>query len=160
PSLTAFARERGLRPAVLQEFGVRAVVHQNRNALRYPTSVGVDRIKFVDGRKPKYIWAAKGGKAHWYNLEGAMAVLQDGGGARLYLVNGEPSVWACVAENVPAVCVASGEGPPPTAAMVAELRDRLASLHRPVEIAVAYDADRAGTAGGPKVAAALRAAFE
>src|SRR5438552_15667941 len=64
PDIDAFARERHLPVAVLREFGVRALVHQGRPALRYPTLIGVDRIKFTDRRKPKYTWATKGGRRH------------------------------------------------------------------------------------------------
>ena len=39
--------------------------------------VGIDRVKFLDGEKPKYKWAAKGGKAHWYGLDTALALLHE-----------------------------------------------------------------------------------
>ena len=86
---------------MLQKFGVTPDVWSDRPALRYPTPLGIDRVKFVDGKKPKYLWAAKGGGAHPYGLEHALPLLllQQEGERILYIVNGEPSVWACASRG-------------------------------------------------------------
>src|SRR5262245_36398227 len=78
PRLEEFARTRSLSFETLRQFGVRPVVEYGRPALRYPTSVGIDRLKFLDEQKPKYRWASKGGRAHWYGLRAAIANLRGG----------------------------------------------------------------------------------
>src|SRR5262249_14591720 len=109
PRLEDFARDRCLHLETLRHFGVRPIVECSRPALRYPTSIGIDRVKFLDGMKPKYRWATKGGRAHWYGLERALTALGTTG-PTVYIVNGEVSVWACAQAGVPAVCPCSGEG--------------------------------------------------
>ena len=79
PSLVEFAQARRLPVELLKDtFGVRAVVHQGRPALRYPTTLGVDRLKYLDRAKPKYTWATKGAGPHWYNLDRALELLHAG----------------------------------------------------------------------------------
>src|SRR5262249_22779256 len=94
PRLEDFARARHLTLETLGQFKVQPVVVCGRPALRYITFVGIDRLKFLDGRKPKYRWVEKGGRRHWYGLRGALEALQRGA-TPLYIVNGEVSVWAC-----------------------------------------------------------------
>src|SRR5262249_31469736 len=60
PDLAAFSRARAFPVAVLREFNLRPGVAKGRPAFRYPTAVDVDRVKFTDGHKPKYIWAERG----------------------------------------------------------------------------------------------------
>ncbi len=154
-----FARERGLDPAVLaDEWGVRAVGGK-RPALRYPTDLGADRLKFLDDSKPKYKWAESGkGHAHLYGMKRAMALLRTTGTgpATLYVVNGEPSVWGADLHGVPAVCLACGEGASGAAARLApELIAAITELGHDVAVRVVFDIDPAGRSGGPAVAAAL-----
>jgi P4 family phage/plasmid primase-like protien len=157
PSLEQFAAQRGLTVAILQSWKITPVVHARRPALRYPTPVGVDRIKYTDGVKPKYRWAekGKGGRIHWYGLERAVAALRAGEQV-LYILNGEPATWAAEARGVAAVCLAGGETARLTPVLVAELRGALGALSS-VKIRVVYDADSTGHAGAPVAARALRA---
>ena len=143
-----FTRARHLNASPLLKAGVREVVFGDRPALRYPTPRGVDRNKFLDRGEPKYSWATKGGSACWYGLRRAKAM----GGPLVYLVNGEPLVWACSQENVPAVCLCAGEGTPPTPELVAEL-----AASGFTRVSVVYDLDDAGRNGAPLVVEALRA---
>ena len=148
-NLNIFCDERGLdRESLVERWKVKEGVHQNRPCLRSPTALGVDRIKFLDGTKPKYRWAATGGKAHWYGMEAA----KRRGGLLLYLVNGEPSVWACDQEGVPAVC-ACGEGVTLTPAMIKDFKG--SGFER---FAVVFDRDAAGRAGALKALKAIRSA--
>ena len=94
-------------------------------------------------------WAGKGGTAHWYGLRLA---LDHGGRERLYLVNGEPGVWACAQSGVPAVCTCAGEGTPPTADLMRELRE--AGVER---VVVVFDLDGPGREGAPEAVEALQA---
>src|SRR5262249_57209190 len=131
PSLETFATQRGLTVATLESWNLTATVHAGRPAFRYPTAVGVDRVKYVDGGKPKYRWYKKGGKAHWYGLDRALALLREHTAALVlvvYLVNGEPSVWAGAAQGVPAVCLCGGEGAQLNRDRLAELRGALTGL--------------------------------
>jgi hypothetical protein len=158
PRLEDFAQARYLTLETLSQFSVRAVVEFGRPALRYPTAVRIDRLKFLDGQKPKYRWARKGGRRHWYGLHEALTLLA-ASGSRLYLVNGEPSVWACRDAHVPAICLAGGERATPTRALVEELAASLAPVGRSVEVAVVYDTDAAGKNGAPEVLTTLKAAM-
>jgi hypothetical protein len=146
PRLEDFSHARSLTVETLRRFGVRPVVEFHRPALRYPTSVGIDRLKFVDGGRPKYRWAKKGGRAHWYGLRAALAALR-GGAEVLYVVNGEVSVCACAQALVAALSPCGGEGTTPTPAMVEELGTAFCGLGRRIAVRIVYDADTAGRRG-------------
>ena len=146
--LEAFCGERHLDASRLRKAGVCEVPFRGRPALRYPTPCGVDKLKFLDGERPKYSWAGTGGGACWYGLRKAKAL----GGSVVYLVNGEPSVWACAQEKVPATCLCAGEGTAPTPELVVELRE--AGFTR---VVVVFDLDEAGRTGARRVVAALQA---
>jgi hypothetical protein len=149
PDLEKFAADRRLSRATLDRFHVRAVVHGRRPALRYPTTVGIDRLKFLDGRKPKYGWATKGGCAHWYGLRSALAALGTTE-TTIYILNGEVSVWASAQAGVPALCPCAGEGVKPTSAMAEDLARALRKLGRPIAVRIVYDADATGRTGAVK----------
>ncbi len=146
PRLEDFARARSLTVDTLRRFDVHPVVEYGRPALRYPTSVGIDRLKFLDAQKPKYRWATTGGRAHWYGWNAALALLR-AGARTLHFVNGEVSVWACAQAGIAALCPCSGEGVRPTSAMVKELATVLRALGRPIMARIVYDTDAAGRAG-------------
>lgn len=147
-TLAEFCAQRKLDQAHLtQAWGVTETKWSGRPALRYRTTLGIDRIKYLDGAKPKYGWVRSGGTAHWYGLQQALAL----GGPLLYLVNGEISVWACHQEGVAAICVAAGEGTLPTPEMMAEL-----IAGSVTDIAVVYDRDTKGDEGAIKMADALK----
>jgi putative DNA primase/helicase len=146
PRLEDFAESRCLTLETLRRFGVRPVIEYGRSALRYSTAVRIDRLKFVDGQKPKYCWASKGGHRHWYGLREALALLR-AGASTLYMGNGEPSVWAGTQAGVAVVSPCGGERAIPTAAMVEELVDALRALGRPIPVRIIYDTDKAGRRG-------------
>jgi hypothetical protein len=147
-TLATFCATRKLDPARLaSRWKVKEAVHNGRPCLRYPTALGVDRLKFLDGQKPKCLWAESGkGKAHWYGMGAA----KSHGGPVLFLVNGEPSVWACDQEGVPAVC-ACGEGVTPNESLIQELRASGFARFK-----VAYDLDGAGKKGALATVKALK----
>ena len=147
-TLHEFCAQRRLDPEHLASvWRVHQTQWKGRPALRYPTTLSIDRIKYLDNRRPKYDWVQTGGHRHWYGLDHALAL-----GAPLYIVNGEPAVWAAQQEGVAAICLCAGEGIEPTPDMVAELRYAGIS-----DVRVVYDVDDAGRAGAPKVVVALRA---
>lgn len=153
----AWCAQRFLDPdLLLGGWGGRLVSVGQRAAFRFPTSLEVDRLRFLDGAQPKTKWAKQGeGRAHWYGLAGALVLLESGQcGGILYLVNGEPSVWACQQSKVPAVCTC-GESVLPTPKDFHHLCEALAA-HQ-AKVAVIYDLDRAGRSGAWKMLAALRA---
>src|SRR5262249_22015103 len=157
--LEALASERKLSVVVLGKFGVTAVVWDDRPALQYRTALGIDRLKFVDGKKPKYQWAQQGGEAHPYGLGEALALLllQPDDDHILYIVNGEPSVWGCAYRDVPAICLCSGEGTVPNALVLDQLREKLSAVGF-VGVRIVFDVDAAGRTGARRLAAALREA--
>ncbi len=153
PRLEDFGRVRCLTVDTLRRFKVRPVVEDRRPALRYPTSIDIDRLKFLDARKPKYRWATKGGHVHWYGWNAALALLR-AGASTLYIVNGEVSVWACAQAGIAALCPCSGEGVRATSSMVYALI--IAINEREIAVRIVYDADVAGRAGARTVLRSLR----
>ena len=148
-SFEEFCKERRLDAVWLRKVShVRTVTFQGRPALRYPTGSG-DRVKFLDRAKPKYMWAAAGGAAHWYGIRAATRI----GGKVIYLVNGEVSVWAAQQVGVAAVCLCAGEGTLPTQALIEQLRETGFQ-----QVRVVYDLDDAGRSGAVKLTEALRVA--
>jgi hypothetical protein len=156
-TLEEFARARHLDPKRLcNQWRLGETKFNGRPALRYPTKLGVDRIKYTDCKKPKYGWAERGkGHAHPYGLPGAIKLAQqtrESERGLLFLVNGEPAVWACQQENVPAVCFCDGEGTAPTPEIVDELITAGFTT-----AAVVYDLDDVGRKGAAAAVKALRA---
>jgi len=146
-SYRKFLTIRKLDAAVLTSiWGVEAVIWQNRPAIKYPTVLGVSRIKFLDGQSPKVKWAESGkGHAHWYGLDKALSL----GGEVLYIVNGEPSVWACYQERIPAVCPC-GEGTKVKPEMLEALKSSGFSRFQ-----IVFDRDAAGIKGAAAMVTAL-----
>ncbi len=152
-TLNEFCLRRHLQhEPVKYRWRARQVSVNGRPALQFPTTVGIDRLKFLDDEKPKIRWAVKGGHAHWYGWAEACEV----GGPVLVITNGEVSVWAAHQAGVAAVCTCGGEGCTPNAKMIAELRDG------PFErFAVVFDLDDEGRSGARVMVDALRnAGFE
>jgi putative DNA primase/helicase len=77
-------------------------------------------------------------------------------GGPLYLVNGEPSVWACAARGVPAVCLC-GERVTITPTLVDELRTALGDIALPA-LRIVLDNDHTGRQAAQLGVAAFRAA--
>lgn len=154
-TLEEFCRRRKLdKSRLMMRWQVREVEHRGRPALEFntrpdgPGTPTIKRYKYLDrrGDREKVWW--KGGHMHWYGLGAAREH-----GDPLYLVNGEPSVWACDQEGVAAVCLCAGEGTPPSREMVSELRR--AGFE---SVRIVYDLDKAGREGALKVRQAIAAA--
>ena len=132
---------RKLNPAaVLRGSGGKLLAYRNRPALSFPTPRGLDRIRYLDSGKPKTQWRGKGGGPCWYGLSEALQL--DTWQGVLYLVNGEPSVWACLQSGVPAVCTCSGEGAKVPPEMLAELLE--ITRTEGARVVVVFDLDRPG----------------
>ena len=142
-----FCEERHLDAASLKAvWKIHEVTWRGRPALKYPTELSVDRIKFLDKSKPKYLWAEAGkGHPHWYGWNQATAIE----GSVLFIVNGEPSVWACHQEGIPAVCPC-GEGTKLSEKMLEELKNSTF-----LSFKVVFDLDKAGKTGARKTVKAL-----
>ena len=138
--LAAFCLDRKLDSSrLIENWGIQEVTFGNRPALRYPTPCGIDRIKFLDSRKPKYYWAGSGGKRHWYGLDQALSLKIE----TLYIVNGEPAVWACHQSGVAAVCLCGGEGARLPADLIDQMRHVLKHNPSIEKIRVVYDVGEA-----------------
>ena len=124
-------------------------------ALEFPTPCGARRLRFlVDGARPKTRWSRRGeGGPCWYGLGLAVALRGDGGGP-VYVVNGEPSVWACYQSGVPAVCTCSTEDA--ARRSLEPILPELVATGAPLRIV--YDRDDAGRRGAIRLRDALRAA--
>ncbi|HOC43249.1 MAG TPA: DUF3987 domain-containing protein [Thermoanaerobaculales bacterium] len=146
-AVTAFIHHRRLSKETMARFSIEGALVSGRSALVYPTAVGIPRVKYLDGGEQKYGWRGNGGRAHWYGLEQA----RDHGIGLVYLVNGEPSVWASWQAAIAAVCRCVGEGSIPTDEQCAELRE--AGVR---EVMVVFDRDLAGRRGAAATVAALR----
>jgi KaiC/GvpD/RAD55 family RecA-like ATPase len=146
-SLAEFCKQRRLDPERLaSRWQVRETAFMGRPCLRYPTALAIDRLKFLDGAKPKYRWTGRGGHAHLYGLRAA----RQHGGPVLFLANGEPSVWACDQARVPAVCLC-GEKVTFTLDMIEALGT--SGFER---FKIVYDRDAAGRDGARKAVKVLR----
>ena len=124
------------------------VLH-GRPAFVFPTPFERERIRFLDGAQPKTRWgrktAANVAEGCWYGLH-ELCELPPG---TLYVVNGEPSVWAAQGQGVRATCTLLGEGKLP-APRVLELL-----VQYPGPVRVVYDLDDAGRRAGAALAKAL-----
>jgi hypothetical protein len=153
---TSWRSRRRLAKDLLQQWDGFLLAWSKRPAMCFPTPGGGERIRFLDEGKPKTLWR-KGDEPCWYGLEQALALLgkQKGAGRRLYLVNGEPSVWAAQQSGVPAVCTCAGEGALPRPALIRSLAAQLSDME--TTMVVVFDLDEAGRRGTKKAVAALEA---
>jgi len=140
-ALAEWAKRRRISPGTIELFGV---VEERLGSIRYPTPIGIDRIKGINEGKSTHRWAKSGGGACAYGLEQSAGL--DG---PIYLVEGEPSVWACVQSGVPAVCSLVG-----ATGSVEPLVGALAGR----SVRIAYDADEPGRKGAASALAVLSAA--
>jgi len=172
-ALDDWAQKRDLDPGMLRTVwsctptvrrGKQGETWVDRPAMDFPTPAGLTpRIRYLDGLQPKTGWPSQKerakhqgwgpGKGSWYGLEQARPMLPSTGWI-LYLVNGEPSVWAAHQSGVPAVCTCMGEksGLPPTGPLVAALASHKA------RVGVVYDNDEAGREGAAATVRNLRKA--
>jgi len=126
---------------------------RRRPALVFPTAIGVPRVRYLDDAPPKTTWAHTGGAPTWYGIEAALTKLDNGWDGPLYIVNGEPSVWACHQSGVPAVCTCAGEGTTPKADVLATL---VGIVGKSVPVRIVYDVDEEGRRGARKLRRRLR----
>lgn len=139
-----WARARKIDPdRVTRAFGIRQV---RDGLIQFPTPCGVDRLRGISWGKSEPRWAKSGGTCCAYGLE--QAKKHPG---PIYLVEGEPSVWACWQSGVAAVCGLVGAGQ-----SIAALVEPLRATGR--DIRIAYDIDAPGKQGAEKAAKELRAA--
>lgn len=141
------------RRAIVDRWQCCLLAWMRRPAVSFPVPTG-DRIRFLDSGANKTTWRTRGGKPCWYGLAEALGFAD---AATVYLVNGEPSVWAAQQAGVPAICTCAGEGIIPEPGLLAQLAEAL--VRRGAErIAVVYDLDAVGRAAAPRMVEALRKA--
>lgn len=148
PTFETWCQARRLDAEMIRDlYDIRQTRINKRPAITFPTHKG-RRVRFIDGKSPKCKWETSGSQT-LFNMTNAM----DLPGERIYLVNGEPSVWACQQEGVPAFCLCTGEDAPNGAACAAiksNVEDRT--------VCVVYDLDDAGRKGARDAVAAMTAA--
>lgn len=146
----AWCASRGLDRKQLEEvWDCEVLRHRKRGEyFRFPTPSGRYRLRFCDGEQPKTSWehgGAKNGTKPVYGIDHLR------GSGPVYLVNGEPGVWACYAAGVDAVCLCAAEG-----TVHEDQAKQLAKLERPIRIV--FDFDQAGKQGAAKAISALKSA--
>ena len=142
--MNEWLNSRNIDVTTARRFELRQASKDSRPCVRYPSTLGVERVRFIDDQQPKYKWAARGGHPTWYGLKEALE--HDG---PIYIVNGEPSVWAAWQYGVAAVCTLGGESNYPTSDELV----RLATFGR--QIKIVFDLDEAGRKGSQGLANAF-----
>ena len=149
------AERRGLTVEHLKGFGVVAATRGYEYPVDDPDVDGHVRHKRGGWTQagPKYAWKPSGVKAAGlvYNLTRAASKMDRDGG--LYVVAGEPDVWAMDFAGLPAVSFLAGEGTTPDVEAAAKLYR--AGVR---EVIIIYDADDAGRKGALQVARVLAGA--
>lgn len=139
-----WCRARSLSPDLIRAaYGVELTTTGGRPVAVFSVDEGPRRVRFLDAREPKTRWESSRRNV---SLDVMYAAHHDG---PIYVVNGEPSVWACHQSGVAAVCTCTGEGSLPSARAIAWLL----GLGR--ELRIVYDLDIAGIAGAKKLRSAL-----
>lgn len=150
--LEEYARSHGIEPQVLEAWHWRETRHKNRPALEIPTRTGT-RWRFLDGKKPYYISEVNYQRC-WYGLNAAVIELVKHG-QPLVICNGEISTIAAQRHNLAAVAMTGGEKSEIPAALLAELRGKLADAEK-LTIILAMDCDAAGRKAGRGIERQLR----
>lgn len=119
--------------------------YQGRPAMKYVTYDSDNnihyRVRFMDGKKPKYKPVGEGVPFVWYRLNQAMGI-SNKTQKPVVIVNGEVSVLAAQHYNIPAICRTGGEMAL-TDELIAELQ-KMYPKSRPREIIIALDCDKKG----------------
>jgi len=136
---------------VADTWQIELLAYRRRPAACFQTAGG-PRIRYLDSGKSKCAWRTRGSGPSWYGIDEALQHLEMGG--TLYLVNGEPSMWACRQSWVPAICTCMGETWTPTPEMLDQLRAAVeeAEVDR---VAVVFDLDPPGMHGARKMVGTL-----
>ena len=142
-AMKALQAERMLRPETIESFGIRPD-HAAR-AWAYPVRGGTRYKAWDRGASGSKYWSSPGTPNQLYGLDRIPR-----GTREIWLVNGEPSVWACFQAGVPAVCGIAGEGNLP--------KDAASTLmaHGVRHVRICFDLDEAGETGALRAAASLR----
>lgn len=133
---------RCLRPQTIERFGIRA--EARLKAWAYPVRGGT-RYKAWDPSAGRKYWHTPGVPNQLYGLDHLPE-----GTAEVWLVNGEPSVWACTQAGLPAISGIQGEGRLPQDAALQLMRAGVRHVH------ICFDLDPAGEAAAPRAASLLR----
>lgn len=119
--------------------------YQNRPAMKYPTYDSAGnihyRVRFMDGKSPKYKPIGVDVPIVWYRLQQALG-MSNKTQQPLIIVNGEVSTLAAQHYGIPAICRTGGEMKL-TDDLIAELQIAYKNS-RPREILIALDCDDAG----------------
>lgn len=133
---------RCLRPQTIERFGIRA--EARLKAWAYPVRGGT-RYKAWDPSAGRKYWHTPGVPNQLYGLDHLPKET-----AEVWLVNGEPSVWACTQAGLPAISGIQGEGRLPQDAALQLMRAGVRHVH------ICFDLDPAGEAAAPRAASLLR----
>jgi hypothetical protein len=131
------------------KFGLTYTWDKKRGDFIVIPTPGRTRLRYCDGAHPKTKW----GKV-WGEDKSSTRIVygldQCKGDEPIYIVNGEPGVWACHEAGVDAVCFCQAETTPPSSVQAKPLIE----TKRPLRIV--YDLDDAGERGAEICAHALR----
>ena len=132
--------------------------YQNRPAMKYVTYDKDHkewwRVRFMDGKKPKYKPVLTGTPAVWYRLQQAKG-MSNKSNKPMVIVNGETSVLVAQHYGIPATCKTGGEAALP-AHLLEELQDAYKNS-RPRELLIALDCDKAGRTTAKSIEEQLKA---
>lgn len=141
-----YAAHLGVPESVLIDAKFKEIAtYQNRPAMKYTTydKEGREwvRMRFMDGKKPKYMPMGKGVPTVWYRLQQAMG-MSNKSQKPMVIVNGETSVLVAQHYGIPAICRTGGE-----MSLTPELLSELQEAYkksRPRDILIALDCDTKG----------------
>jgi hypothetical protein len=94
---TDWLTKRGILPETASRYRVQVTTYKGRSALIYPTygdrSMVGWRVRYTDTNKPKYEWKEHHPENRYYSPGMFQEALEANGGV-LYILNGEPAIWA------------------------------------------------------------------
>lgn len=112
-----------------------ASIDNRKPALIVPCRDGINRIRFLDGKSPKWKPATTGATPQWYGLDKAINMRK----RVIVICNGQPSVVVAQHYDVPACAITDGENKTPPDGLIAELKRKWQG-----KIIIAMDCDTAG----------------
>lgn len=141
-----YAAVKGVPESVFSDAGFSEIeTYQGRPAMKYPTYDKDDkkwwRVRFMDGKKPKYKPIETGTPTVWYRLQQAMG-MSNKSEKPMVIVNGETSVVVAQHFGIPAYCKTGGEMKLPDF-LLQELQEAYKNS-RPRENLIALDCDEKG----------------
>jgi hypothetical protein len=144
-TLGEYAAHQGVPIEAFKKAGCHVIQHKNAPHIAFPCADKINRLRRMDGNKPKWYPQSNGATPQLYGWKRALNIrTRVGGNEPLILTNGQPSVIVAQHFGLAAFCLTDGENKPIPDAQLLTIQK---VLDTGVTLYIAKDNDKAGEDG-------------